>query len=304
MANNKRAQLLAQQQAAAQAAKRNRITIVVAAIVVVALVLTGVVIWQYRANNPASNSSTPAPTVSVEPTATSTDSSTASTPAATASATGIFIPPDGTDEMGFIQVKAPNVSPDALVVDEHLDYQCPYCHLADSLFGPSFRALAERGDIILRVHIRSFLDTGLKNDSSTRAAMAATCADTVGHFIAYHETVFANQPEKEGTGYTDQQLRVDFAQQAGITGTDLTTFQTCYDTKQTLPYVEAMEQVNTTSRTINSAEQDPPSGTPAFFVNGTPLLLNNMVGVDAKNNWYAKVDTSPDGFLAYLKTVK
>jgi len=293
MANNKRAQLLAQQQAAAKA-KRNRITIVISAVVVVALVLVGIVIWQTRPDQPAAVTT---------PDVNTPASTTAAAPVPSPTVTGVFIPPDGTAEMGFIQVKAPNASPDALVVDEHLDYQCPYCHLADEVVGPSFRALAERGDIILRVHIRSFLDVSLKNDSSTRAAMASTCADTVGSFLAYHEAIFANQPAKEGTGYTDQQLRVDFPAQAGITGADLTAFQTCYDTKQTLAYVEQMEEVNSTSRTINYTEQDPPGGTPAFYVNGTVLSLSQMVGFDSKNNAVAKVDTSPDGFLAFLKTI-
>ena len=295
MANNKRAQLLKQQQeAAAKAAKRNRIIIAVSGVVVVALALVGIVMWQ--SNTPA----TPEGSVQSTGSATATDTGTASAPATLPA--DIFIPPNGTAEMGYIEVEADNVSPDALTVDEQLDYQCPYCHLADSVIGPSFRALAERGDIILRVHIRSFLDSGLKNDSSTRAAIAATCADTVGDFIAYHETVFANQPP-EGVGYTDQQLRVDFAAQAGITGADLTAFQTCYDSQQTLGYVQAMEQVNSTSRTINGADQDPAGGTPAFYVNGTPLLLNQMVGVNSDNSWYPKVDTSPDGFLAFLKTI-
>jgi len=297
MANNKRTQLLQQQQAAAKTAKRNRITIVVAAVVVVALALAGVVMWQSRSNQPA------APLDNVTSAASSPTAAATSTGSSSTSTSDVSIPPNGTAEMGFIQVKAANVSPDALVVDEHLDYQCPYCHLADSIFGPSFRALAERGDIILRVHIRSFLDVSLKNDSSTRAAMAATCADEVGDFISYHEAIFTNQPEKEGTGYTDQQLRVDFPAQAGITGPDLTTFQTCYDSKQTLGYVQEMEKVNATSRTINGADQDPAGGTPAFYVNGTPLLLSQMIGVDSSNNWYPKIDISPDGFLAYLKTI-
>ena len=297
MANNKRTQLLKQQQAAAKAAKRNRIIIAVSGVVVVALALVGIVVWQ--SNTPA----TPEGSVQTTASATASDTGTATaTSAAPTPPANVFIPPNGTAEMGYIEVKADNVSPDALTVDEQLDYQCPYCHLADSVIGPSFRALAERGDIILRVHIRSFLDSGLKNDSSTRAAMAATCADTVGDFIAYHETVFANQPP-EGVGYTDQQLRVDFAAQAGITGADLTEFQACYDSQKTLGYVQAMEQVNATSRTINGADQDPAGGTPAFYVNGTPLLLNQMVGVNSDNSWYPKVDTSPEGFLAFLKTI-
>jgi len=291
MANNKRAQLLAQQQEA-QRRRRNRIIVVIAVVVVVALALAGVVIWQSLPDNPV----TPAASV-----ASPTQASTAETnepTGATSSETGMYIPPDGTSDMGYIQVSAANVSPDALIVDEHLDYQCPICDRADAIIGPSLRTLAERGDIVLRIHIRSFLDNQLKNDSSLRAGMAATCADTVGNFIAYHETVFANQPE-EGVGYTDQQLRTDFPAMAGITGSDLAQFQTCYDTGQTMAYVQAMEQVNSTSRTINGGDQQPPGGTPAYFVNGTPLNLNQIVNT----SWAPIVDTSPDGFLAFLKTV-
>jgi len=290
----KRAQLQAQQQKKAAKAKRNR-TIAVAGILVVALALVGVVVWQ---------SQSPVAPVTPSGTTDSTSPSSGDTASTTPSSPGIFIPPNGTAAMGYIEIKSPNVAANALVVDEHLDYQCPFCHLLDSIMGPSFRGLAERGDIILRIHIRSFLDGTLHNDSSSRAAMAATCADTTGDFMSYHETIFANQPAQEGTGYTDDQLRVEFPAMAGITGDDLTAFQTCYDTQQTSAYVQQMEMVNSTSKTINGATQNPPTGTPAMYVNGTPLLFNQLIGVDSSGKTYvAKVDTSLDGFLAYLKTV-
>ena len=303
MAQNRNNQ--AQQESAAHRTKRNRVVVVVSAVVVVALALVGVVVWQSGTGGPATNPTGNLSTGSADsasPTS-GTTSSSGTTSTSGNSTSGVYIPPDGTTEMGYIEVKSANVKPDALIVNEHLDYQCPYCHLADTLYGSAFRALAERGDIILRIHIRSFVDKNMNNDSSTRAAMAATCADTVGDFIAYHETIFANQPEQEGTGYTDQQLRVDFPAIAGITGADLTTFQTCYDTQKTLAYVQAMEEVNSTSRTINGADQDPPGGTPAIFINGTPLFLNTLIKAESDNTFTPLVATDPDGFLAYLKTI-
>ena len=63
----------------------------------------------------------------------------------------------------------------------------------------------------------SFLDRQLGNDSSLRAANAAGCAQDAGAFAAYHDTVFANQPEREGDGYTDEEL-LQFGRDAGIEG--------------------------------------------------------------------------------------
>jgi len=283
----KRGQLRAQQQAVAHAKRRHRIIGLVAVIVVVALVLVALVVW-HPGSRPAG---TTTPTTGV--TAPDTNgTATTGTPTATGSPT-MYIPPNGTDQMGWIQVTSSTTKPNALVVNEHIDYQCPICEQVDTYYGSAMRTLAERGDIILRIHIRTFLDGNLGNDSSQRAAMAATCADTVGDFIAYHEVVFANQPTTEGAGYTDQQLRVDFAQQAGITGDKLTQFQSCYDTQKTLPYVQAMEQVNLTSTTINGATQPPPSGTPAIYVNGVAVTLSNLGKVAPQD---------PDALLAFLQT--
>jgi len=282
--SNQRHELKARQQAATRHQRRTRLIAIVAGAVVVALVLVAIVVFHPSAPTPV-----PPP-----PTVTSTEQPTS---------TGPFIPPDGTAAMGWIQVPSANTKPGALVVDEHLDYQCPWCELAEQFYGPALQSLAERGDIVWRIHIRTMVgDRMLNNDSSQRAAMAATCADVVGDFIAYHDTIFANQPTTEGTGYTDQQLRVDFAQKAGITGDKLTQFQACYDTQKTLPYVQAMEQVNWNSTTINGGTNSPVQGTPAFFVNGTPMDFGSMLGQDANKNIVPAIDTSPDGLLAYLKT--
>jgi len=273
---SKRTQLQSQLKAEAERKKRNRLIGIICGVLVVALILVIIVVVQTRDDTPV-DETTPVVTSSV------------TTPS---SGTPMFTPPNGTSEMAWIQVASANIKPDAIVVDEHLDYQCPICRQVDIQygFGAAFRQLAERGDIILHVHIRSFMDNRLQNDSSTRAARAATCADTVGHFIDYHETIFTNQPAIEGTGYTDQQLRVDFPKEAGITGKDLTDFQTCYDAGQTLAYVQGMEQVNFTSQTVNGATQSPPTGTPAFYVNGKPMSAADLVNKTKSNDLASVLD--------------
>ena len=80
------------------------------------------------------------------------------------------------------------------------------------------------------------MDTNLKNDSSTRSANAAACASDAGKFLGYHSAVFAGQPAKEGTGYTDAQL-TQFANTAGITDGALTTWQKCTSSGQHAQYV-------------------------------------------------------------------
>ncbi len=111
-------------------------------------------------------------------------------------------------------------------VHVYVDFQCPWCGKLENSSGAAFTEAAESGDIGLVTTVMSFLDGNLRNDSSTRAANAALCADDAGAFSAYQALVFANQPAQEGVGFTDDQL-LQFAQEAGIEGDDLETFSSC-----------------------------------------------------------------------------
>jgi protein-disulfide isomerase len=121
-------------------------------------------------------------------------------------------------------------------VDVYADFQCPICGQFEKAFGPTLTSLAKAGEIKYVLHMMSFLDTNLGNDSSKRATNAAACAADVGKFGQYHSAVFAGQPAKEGAGYTDAQL-TEFAKTAGITGTALTTWQKCTSSGQHNQYV-------------------------------------------------------------------
>ena len=64
------------------------------------------------------------------------------------------------------------------------DFQCPWCGVLENSVGSALVQKIEAGEINVTYQIMSFLDGSLRNDSSTRAANAALCADDAGAFEA------------------------------------------------------------------------------------------------------------------------
>lgn len=152
-------------------------------------------------------------------------------------------------------------------VEVFLDYQCPVCKQFEAKFGGTLDEMATKGEIQLIYRTMTFLDSNLRNDASTRAGVAAACADNVGAYSAYHNAIFAGQPTTEGAGYTTEQLRVTFAATAGITGDKLATFQKCYDNRATGTFVQG---------TNEAAAKAGVNSTPTIMVNGTKLDNNTL----------------------------
>jgi protein-disulfide isomerase len=166
----------------------------------------------------------------------------------------------------FQTLANPGAPASAPRLDLYEDFQCPVCGRFESLFGAQVTQLAEQNRVRLVVHTLSFLDDNLRNDSSSRSANAAACADDQGKFLAYHNAVFAGQPANEGDGYTDAQLTT-FAQTAGITGSALQTWQTCYSAKAHNQYVQSVQ---------TQADKDGVNGTPTIKLNGTTFDLSTL----------------------------
>lgn len=162
---------------------------------------------------------------------------------------------------GGVQVYPDKAKEGAPTVDVYEDFQCPFCAELEKANGAAMVAAAQRGDIRLRVHMMSFLDGNLKNDSSARAANAGFCAADAGRFPQYHSALFAVQPKKEGAGYSRETLR-SAATRAGISGAALTTFTSCLDGDTYGPYVEDTQK---------ASEKADVNGTPTVKINGTAL---------------------------------
>ena len=156
---------------------------------------------------------------------------------------------------------------------EYQDYQCPACKQYYDIYGKIIDSLVNKGELNLEYRTMTFLDVNLRNDASTRAAVAAACADNVGAYQKYHDAIYANQPAQEGVGYTDQQLRVTFAAQAGISGDLLTKFQQCYDARATSKFVTGVD---------DAAGKANVTSTPTYRVNGKDFKLSSVNPTEAE----------------------
>jgi protein-disulfide isomerase len=176
-------------------------------------------------------------------------------------------PPKGAvSASGGIVANTGAVKAGAPVIDLYEDFQCPNCGELEKSFGSQFAAVAKSGQAKVVYHMMSFLDVNLNNDSSSRAANAAACAADQGKFDAYHDAVYANQPAKEGAGYTDAQLE-QFASTAGITGSGLSAFKTCVAKKTHMAYVQAVETASGKAGV---------TGTPTVKLNGKTMDLSAL----------------------------
>lgn len=151
----------------------------------------------------------------------------------------------------------------APTVDIYEDFQCPACGRFEQILGPTIGQMAADGEIQVRYHVMNFLDDTLRNDSSTRGAVAAFCAADDGKFVEYHDALYANQPATEGTGWTDEQL-AGFASDIGVTGDALDTWTDCVEADTYSGYVNSIEESSAAAGV---------RGTPTVAVNGEIVQL-------------------------------
>lgn len=106
----------------------------------------------------------------------------------------------------------------AATVTVYFDFQCPGCKAFEEANTLTLEKLADEGSIVLEYKPVSILDrmsTG--NEYSTRAANLAACVidsqpETVRDFFP---AMYAQQPEEQGNGRTDEEL-LKVAEEAGV----------------------------------------------------------------------------------------
>ena len=259
-ATNRREQLRQQQEAAARQSKRT--TRIIAAVAgLLALVLIGVLVYAFVSQPPAA----PRP---------------AGSPSATTPLAAQITPPNANaDKDGLIVAKGAEGSP---TVTMYLDYQCPNCRTFELNYGQMLDQEAQAGIWTLENKTMTFMDSNLQNTASSRAAVAAACAATVDHYKEYSLEVYNNQSlqeVKQSEGYSDKLLRETIPATVGITGEQLTSFQSCYDGRATQEFVKATDK---------GAYDDKVTGTPSMAVNGKLVNLSLLK------------DQSPAGLKAFI----
>jgi protein-disulfide isomerase len=135
-----------------------------------------------------------------------------------------------------------------VTIVEFSDFQCPFCSRAR----PTVNKVRETYGDQVRVIFRNF---PLQNHAEAqKAGEAASCAGEQGKFWEMHDLMFANQ----------QKLKVaDLKEQAAGLGLNAETFNQCLDSGKHASDVQKDSE--------QGAEYGV-TGTPAFFINGRPLV--------------------------------
>lgn len=152
-------------------------------------------------------------------------------------------------------------SADAPVLELWEDFQCPGCGALEAANGKGMQELANTGKVQLLYRPTTFLDRNLGSTSSQDATAAWGCAIDADKTLAYHDQIFANQPTREGEGWTQEQL-LSFGRAAGIEGPAYDTFAACVSDGTYKAWA------------ANSTEQfyaDGITGTPSGILNGVAM---------------------------------
>ena len=168
--------------------------------------------------------------------------------------------------MGAGLVVNPSAPANVPTLDLWVDFQCPACASFEESFGDQMAQMTQDNEVRLVVHVLSFLDSNLGNDSSNRAANAAFCAPT------RTPSCRTTRPSSRGSRSvraraTPMARLTEFAGKAGLTGAALNTWQQCYEARAHNQYVESVQ---------TQSAKDGINGTPTLKLNGQPLELQGL----------------------------
>ncbi len=154
-------------------------------------------------------------------------------------------------------------------LDTYVDFMCPICGNFESTYGSTIQSLVEDGSITLNIHPISILDrysSGTEYSTRAAAAMYAVAEAHPDLALAYLQILFANQPEENSSGLTNDQL-IAYADQIGATDVADAINAGTYES-----FV--------TSMTDNTPIQPGQSGisTPTIAINGDVISNSSLTG--------------------------
>lgn len=125
--------------------------------------------------------------------------------------------PSGTvGEGGYAVPRGQESAPVTVTIFE--DFMCPFCGDFEAAGEPLLAEYVDRGDVQVHYRALSFLDGASEgSEYSTRAMNAfGVVLDTAGPDVAaaFHDLLFANQPEEGTSGPSDEEL-IAYAVEAG-----------------------------------------------------------------------------------------
>lgn len=160
-----------------------------------------------------------------------------------------------------------DTSKGVLDIQMYVDYLCPICGQFEKTNGGYITSLLDNGGATVEIHPIAILDSKSQGTKySTRAANAAACVANYSpnQYYDFHNLLFANQPEENSTGLTDEQI-IALTSQAKVKSAG--KIQSCIRDQDFKAWVG-----NATARAFNgpipNSNVDKVAGTPTVIVNG------------------------------------
>jgi protein-disulfide isomerase len=185
-----------------------------------------------------------------------------------AAANGPLVPPSGSVENGLAIPFGSNENA-KVTLTIYEDFRCPFCKQAESMFNSIYTADAQAGRIRVRYHIVNLIDRNAGGTGSIQAGNAAACAQAVGNakFKAYHDVLFANQPDESDDAFASDSTLLSYAKQVpGLSGS---SFESCVDSGRYEPWV--VKNYDALSTVENGSVS-----TPDYLINGTRYTLTSQ----------------------------
>ncbi|MFF2542868.1 DsbA family protein [Kitasatospora sp. NPDC058063] len=107
-------------------------------------------------------------------------------------------------------------------LDVYEDFRCPFCEQLETTTGTAIQQLADDGTYKVQYHLATFLDNNLGGKGSRTALAAAGAAlnEGVDKFKAFHDVLYANQPDERSDAFGDVNHILDLAGQVPGLKTD------------------------------------------------------------------------------------
>lgn len=182
-------------------------------------------------------------------------------------------------------------APSVLTIYE--DFRCPACDAFEKAFTPVVHTLEDSGKSRTEYHLVTLIDGNLGGSGSLNAANAAACAQDQGEFRAYHDVLYANQPDEQDDRFADKNTLLQLADK--VPGLRTPTFTACVNNGTYNNWVKKSNSAfgasgfNSTPTILLGGKNIFGSGGP----NLTPASLTAMVDAANKGRQPGKVTVTP-----------
>lgn len=161
------------------------------------------------------------------------------------------------------------------------DFRCPYCRMAEQTYESVYKSFAAAGTVRVQYHLVNLIDRNLGGTGSIRAGNAGACAQDAGKFEAYHDVLYANQPDETDDAFGSDDKLISLAKQ--VPGLDTPVFEKCVNAGTYGPWVVA--NFNALSKLLGGSV-----ATPYYAINGTQYNSTAQATPAAQASFKAALD--------------